>query len=496
MERTATGTARSRGWFMVFICLGVFVVYLDSTIVNVALSEMQKKLEVGMNSLQWVIDGYTLTFACLLLMAGTVGDVLGHKRLFTIGMFGFTAFSACCGLAGSIGELVAFRFLQGTFGAFLIPASLAIIRNLYEEPVARAKAIGIWAGLGGLALAAGPLIGGWLTETSGWQSIFWINVPIGVIVSAILFAFKRETARNLSRSLDLPGQLLFIMAIGALTYALIEGQTLGWHSASILGCFGAFVLLLAAFLLREARAKEPLLPLSLFRNSVFNVACCVNFFGFFGLFAVVFLMTLYFQNVNGWSPTEAGARFLSLNVSIMIAAYAGSSLGSRVPSAFLIPAGMLAMGGSLMALTAVEPGSPYANYAWALIGIGIGISFAGASATVALMSSVPLQMAGTASGVTNTFRQLSAVLGVALSGTLVSAHLPDASSEAIQSLRSGDTAVGFTAGMHEAFLVAAVGCFFVAATAAVILLAAARRKATSYAGRERPERKKLQPESD
>lgn len=478
MERAANGTARGSGWFMVFICLGVFVVYLDSTIVNVALPEMQKKLQVGLNSLQWVIDGYTLMFACLLLMAGAVGDILGHKRLFAIGMFGFTVFSACCGLAESIGELVAFRFLQGTFGALLIPASLAIIRNLYEEPVARAKAIGIWAGLGGLALAAGPLIGGWLTEAAGWQSIFWINVPIGVIVSAILFSFKSETARNRNRSLDLPGQLLFIMAIGSLTYALIEGQSLGWHSASILGCFGAFVLLLAAFLLREARAREPLLPLSLFRNPVFNIACFVNFFGFFGLFAVVFLMTIYFQNANGWSPTEAGVRFLSLNLSIMIASYTGSSLGSRVPPVILIPAGMLAMGGSLLALTAVEPGSAYANYAWALTGIGIGISFAGASATVALMSSVPLRMAGTASGVTNTFRQLSAVLGVALSGTLVSARLPDVSSGAIRSLRSGDAAAGFTAGMHVTFFVSALACFFVAATAAAILLAAGGRKAS------------------
>jgi len=477
MEHAASGSARGRGWFMAFVCLGVFVVYLDSTIVNVALPEMQKKLEVGMNSLQWVIDGYTLTFACLLLMAGTVGDILGHKRLFAIGMFGFTVFSACCGLAGSIGELVAFRFLQGTFGALMIPASLAIIRNLYDEPAARAKAIGVWAGLGGLALAAGPLIGGWLTETSGWQSIFWINVPIGVVVSAVLLAFKRETARNRNRSLDIPGQLLFIMAIGALTYALIEGQSLGWQSARILSCFGACILLLAAFLLREARAREPLLPLGLFNNSVFNVACFVNFFGFFGLFSVVFLMTLYFQNVNGWSPTEAGVRFLSLNVSIMIASYAGSSLGSRVSPAVLIPVGMLAMGGSLLTLTAVEPGSAYANYAWALSGIGIGISLAGASATVALMSSVPLQMAGTASGVANTFRQISAVLGVALSGTLVSAHLPDASSETIQSMSGGDAAAGFAAGMHEAFLVSALGCFFVAAVAAGILLVTARRRA-------------------
>lgn len=487
MERAATGTARSRGWFMVFVCLGVFVVYLDSTIVNVALPEMQRKLGVGMNSLQWVIDGYTLMFACLLLMAGTVGDIFGHKRLFAIGLFGFTVFSACCGLAGSIWELVSFRFLQGTFGALLIPTSLAIIRNLYEEPIVRAKAIGIWAGLGGLALAVGPLIGGWLTETSGWQSIFWINVPIGVIIFAILFAFKGETTHNRNRSLDLPGQLLFIAAIGTLTYALIEGQSLGWQSASILGCFGAFVILLTAFLLREARAREPLLPLSLFKNPVFNIACFVNFFGFFGLFAVVFLMTLYFQNVNAWSPTEAGVRFLSLNMSIMIASYAGSSLSSRVPPVILIPAGMLAMGGSLLALSAIEPGSAYANYAWALAGIGIGISFAGASATVAMMSSVPLQMAGTASGITNTFRQLSAVLGVALSGTLISSHLPDASSEVIQSLRSGDAAVGFTAGMHTVFLVSALGCFFVAVAAAGILLVTASRKRRPIDGKDQME---------
>ncbi|MBB6735635.1 MFS transporter [Cohnella zeiphila] len=482
MEQGASGTARGRGWFMALICLGVFVVYMDATIVNVALPEMQMKLAVGLNSLQWVVDGYTLTFACLLLMAGTVGDIIGHKRVFAIGMIGFTAFSACCALANSIDELVTFRFLQGAFGALMIPASLAMIRNLYEDPAARAKAIGIWAGLGGLALAVGPLAGGWLVEGAGWKSIFWINVPIGIVVFAILLAVKRETVRNRDRSLDVPGQALFILAVGALTYALIEGHSLGWGSARIMGSFIAAGVLLAAFLLRESLAREPLLPLGLFRNPVFTAACFVNFFGFFGLYAIVFLMTLYFQNVEGWSPTGAGVRFLSLNVSIMIASFAWSSIAARVSPTVLIPAGMLAMGGSLMALTAVEPGSAYADYAWALAGIGIGVSFAGSSATVALMASVPLHRAGTASGVANTFRQLSAVFGVALSGTLVSARLPDSSSASLLSIGGGDAATRFADGMHDAFLLSAAGCFFAAVAAVGLLAAVARRRTVAPNG--------------
>ncbi|MWC30953.1 MFS transporter [Paenibacillus sp. MMS18-CY102] len=475
MRETVPNQRIKRGWFFAILCLGVFVVYMDSTIVNVALPELQRSFGIGMEGLQWVVDGYAIAFACLLLSAGTIGDIVGHKRMFTIGMAGFTVFSICCGMSETVEWLIASRFLQGTFGALLIPSSLAFIRHLYEEPAARAKAIGIWAGLGGLALAIGPLAGGWLVETFQWESVFWINVPIGVAVTIMMIASTRETARNTKRVLDVPGQILFILAIGTLAYALIQGHALGWNSFPIVGCFTASGLLLLGFLAWESRVKEPLLPLQLFKIPAFAVACLVNFLGFFGLFAVVFLMALYFQNINGLSPTEAGVRFLSLNVSIMVASFVGSSLASRVRPMIMIPVGLMAMGASLLWLMMIAPDTPYSQYAWALAGIGVGVSFAGTSATVALMSSVPLQLAGTASGVSNTARQVSAVLGVALSGTFVSERLRHAEAGLSAGVHDSRVASLFTGGMYDTFLLAAIACFFAAVVAFAMLASVAHR---------------------
>ncbi|EFM08785.1 drug resistance transporter, EmrB/QacA subfamily [Paenibacillus curdlanolyticus YK9] len=467
---------RNNGWFFALLCLGVFVVYLDSTIVNVALPELQRSFGIGMEGLQWVVDGYAIAFACLLLSAGTIGDIVGHKRVFTIGMIGFTVFSICCGLSETIEWLIVSRFLQGTFGALLIPSSLAFIRHMYEDASARARAIGIWAGLGGLALAVGPLAGGWLVEAFEWESVFWINVPIGAVVVIVMLLANRETVRNAKRKLDAPGQLLFIATIGTLAYALIQGHSFGWGSYAIVGCFLTSGLLLVLFLLWESRVKEPLLPLQLFRIPAFAVACLVNFLGFFGFFAVVFLMTLYFQNVNGLSPMEAGVRFLSLNVSIMLASVIGSSLASRVRPIVMIPAGLVIMGACLFWLMMIAPDTPYVQYVGALAGIGVGISFAGSSATVALMSSVPLQWAGTASGVSNTSRQVSAVLGVALSGTFVSERLRHSTATMATGFKDSRVASLFTDGMYDTFLLAAIACFFAAVVAFALLASVARRQ--------------------
>ncbi len=457
------------------------MIYLDGTIVNVALPEIQSKMGAGLKQLQWVVDAYALTFACLLLTAGKIGDAIGHKKVFISGMVGFTLSSAMCAIAPSMDVLLIGRALQGVFGSLLIPVSLAFIRNTYDEPAARAKAIGIWAGLGGIALAAGPVVGGWLVEARGWQVIFWVNIPIGAIVTVALLYTMRESAARTAHSMDLPGQTLFILAIGTLTYGLIEGNSLGWGDPVIVGSFALSIISLLLFIRWELRHPNPLIPLGFFRNPIFVVVCLINFFGFFGLFSVIFLLTLYLQNINGLSAIDTGVRFLSLTASIMVASIAGSALATRIPPKVMIPLGSLLACAGIAVLTTLEVGSPYSDYWWALALIGVGVSLAGASSTIALMTSVAPEKAGTASGIANTFRQLSAVVGVALSGTLVSENVHSAStaSELTAGQIAALNASLFVDGMHSAMVVSAIGSLAGAVGALVLLRRRTSRPAAS-----------------
>ncbi|WP_164779739.1 DHA2 family efflux MFS transporter permease subunit [Paenibacillus kobensis] len=415
----------SRGLQLFLLCFGVFVVYLDSTIVNVAMPAIQTDLKLGLQGLQWIFDAYALVFASLLLAAGAAGDRFGHKRVFIAGMIGFTVASILCALANSSGTLIAARTLQGACGALLMPVSLAIIRLLYDTPAARAKAIGIWAGIGGLALASGPVLGGWLVERFDWSSIFWINVPIGLIVVAGLVAKLRlpVSAAHGRKPFDAAGQLLFIASIGALAYAIIEGNAAGWSSAEVLASFALSAVAGILFIIQELRHRNPLVPISLFRNPAFIVAYLTNFLTFFGLFGVIFLMTLYLQQVEGLSAVDTGVRFLALTLAIMLGSIFGSPIASRVPPRILVPLGSLMAAAGLFGLTSVEAGISYWSYAWALALVGLGISLTGSSSTVALMSAARPEQAGIASGIMNTFRQMSAVFGVALAGVFVTGRL-------------------------------------------------------------------------
>ncbi|GMK40669.1 MFS transporter [Paenibacillus sp. CCS19] len=415
----------SRGLQLFLLCFGVFVVYLDATIVNVAMPAIQTDLKLGLEGLQWIFNSYAIIFASLLLAAGAAGDRYGHKRVFLAGMLGFTVASILCALAYSSGALIAARTLQGAFGALLMPVSLAIIRLLYDTPAARAKAIGIWAGIGGLALAAGPVLGGWLVEQFGWASIFWINVPVGLIVMAGLTAKLRisVSASNERKAFDAVGQLLFIAAIGSLSYGLIEGNTAGWSSVEVLASFALSAAAGILFLIQELRHRNPLVPLNMFRSPAFIVAYMTNFLTFFGLYGVIFLMTLYFQQVENLSAIDTGVRFLALTLAIMFGSIFGSPIASLVPPRVLVPLGSLIAAAGLYGLTTVEPGAGYWSYAWAMALIGLGIALAGSSSTVALMSAARPEQAGIASGIMNTFRQMSAVFGVALAGIFVTSRL-------------------------------------------------------------------------
>ncbi|MCC3375115.1 MFS transporter [Cohnella sp. REN36] len=514
---TATISPRKRGGLLFLLCFGVFMVYLDGTIVNVALPDMQQHFGVGMKGLQWVIDAYMLTFACLQLSSGAIGDAIGPRKLFLAGIAGFTLFSVLCAMAPSLGWLLAGRALQGVFGAVLIPLSLAMIRSMYDQPSARAKAIGIWAAVGGVALAAGPVLGGWLVERFAWQSIFWINLPVGVAVTLALVWVRGPSDVRQPRSLDPLGQLLFIAALALLAYGLIEGNAWGWGSARIAGTLIAAGVLLVGFVRWELRRREPLFPLSLFRHPIVAVASLANFLGFFGLYGVIFLLTLYWQNAYGLSPVETGTRFLSLTASIMLFSYLGGTLAPKLPPRFVIPLGMTFVAGSLAGLLLIgREGVGYGGYAWLLATLGLGISMCGSSSTVALMSAVPPERAGAASGLVNTFRQVSAVFGVALAGAIVSARireaapgalarlpLPDGAAERLAGqLESGalprealaqlpaetreavarETGRLFVDGMHASLLVAAAATIAGAAIVVLLFAAARRRSAAESLG--------------
>lgn len=469
-----------RGLRLTLLCVGVFMVYLDTTIVNVALPRIQTDLHADIVQLQWIVNAYALVFACLLLTSGTLGDVFGRKRMFLGGLAGFTIASALCAVAPTIELLLAARAVQGVFGSVMIPVSLALISGSYADPVQRARAIGIWAGLGGVALAAGPVAGGLLVDQFGWQSIFWVNVPIGVLGFAALAAVIKEST-PVPRKVDVPGQALFILAIAGATYGLIEGTKLGWGSAPIVTAFAVAAVSIVLFGVWEFRVPQPMLPVSFFRNRVVVVAALVNFLALFGPYASLFLLTLYLQSVNHLTAIQAGLSFLPITVAIMVASYVASMLAARYKPRWLIVIGSVLAAGGLLGFTVLQVGSGFGAYWWSMALVGVGGSMCGAPATVAMMSAVQPQQAGAASGVSNTFRQVGTVFGTALGGTLLLSYMrgalpsalsasslpPDVQASALATVSNGSltpiaaaqsvTGQIFVDGMHLVMVVAAAG---------------------------------------
>jgi len=425
--------ARPRGLLLALVCVGIFMVYLDGTIVTVALPAISDDLGGNLTDLQWVLNAYILVFACLLLTAGALGDVLGRRRVFIGGLVGFTVASALCALAPNVGLLFAARATQGVFAAVLVPVSLALVHDLFAEPKARATAIGVWSGIGGIALVAGPVLGGPLVESFGWQSVFWINVPVGLGVGAALLALLPASTRH-RRRLDPVGQTLLVVALVGLTYALIEGNTAGWAAGQVLVAFVVTGLALPAFLVWESRVSDPVLPLSLLRNRLVVAACSVNFLSLFGLYGALFLLTVYLQEINGLTATQTGVRLIALTAAIMVAGFAASLLAARLGARWLVVAGSLSTSAGLLLLSQLKVDSGFDAYWPALVLLGAGVAFAGAPATVVLLASVPAQLGGLVSGVFNTFRQIGAVFGVALAGLMLIQHMRDALPAAMASL--------------------------------------------------------------
>ncbi|HYZ18724.1 MAG TPA: MFS transporter [Gaiellaceae bacterium] len=451
-------------WTLAAVAFGLFMIMLDNTVVFVALSAMQRDLHISTSELEWVVNGYALTFAVLMLTGGKLADLLGRRLIFIVGLVIFTLASLACGLAWTAAILIGARVVQGVGSALMNPATLSIITATFP-PRQRGTAIGIWVGVSAMALAIGPLVGGLITEHIDWSWIFFINVPVGIlaiVVARIVIDETRDTSHE--QRLDLPGLLVSGVALFALTYALIEANQHGWTSPLILSLFGIAAVGLVGFVLLEHRQRLPMLDLSLFRNATFAGANVVMFLVALAMFGVFFFVSLYMQNVLGYSPTEAGAAFLPMTILIVMLAPIAGRLADRIGSRWLMGVGLVFVSVSLVIESTFDASSSFWNILPAMLVGGMGMAFAMTPTAAAAMGSVPVDKAGVSSAVLNSMRQVGGSLGIALMGAIVlaSVHVPAADPRA-----RGQ----FIDGFQNAVLVAAA----IALVGAVVAVLTVRR---------------------
>jgi EmrB/QacA subfamily drug resistance transporter len=404
------------------LCFALFMAMLDNTVVNVALPTLSRKLGAGVSGLQWIVDGYALAFGSLLLTGGIIGDRFGRKRMFLGGLAVFTLSSLLCGLSGSTSQLIAFRALQGVGGALLMPGTLSILSVTFP-PHERAKAIGIWAGVSALALALGPTVGGWMVEHVGWQSVFFLNVPIGLAGLVVGWRVVRESRSPVFRRLDLPGLGLGTAALFSVTYGLIQANQRGWGDPVILTCLILSAILGAAFLAWERHTDHAMMPLSFFRIPAFSAGNAVAFAVSLGMFGTFFFMSLYMQVVRGYTPFQTGLRFLPLTGMVIVTAPNAGRLASRHGSKWPMTIGMTMAGTGLYLLSHLGTTTPFALIIPVLMMMGIGMGLTMTPMTAAVMNAVGPERAGLGSAMTNTSREIGGVFGIALLGTLLTIRL-------------------------------------------------------------------------
>jgi DHA2 family methylenomycin A resistance protein-like MFS transporter len=413
---------RPSGWVLVGLSLGYFMVLLDTTIVTVALPAIGASFTGGLSALQWVVNGYTTTFAALLLTGGWLADRYGGRRIFLVGLAAFGLFSAVSAAAVSLAMLVVLRLLLGVAGALLLPTSLAIIANAYTDPVARARAVGNWAAITGFALVCGPVLGGLLVDTVGWRAIFLINVPLAALSFGITARLAPETARKPRSELDIVGQLTAIVSLSALVYGLVEGPALGWHSVPVVGAFAVALLAGLVFGVTEARSGDAaMLPLHLFRSRRFSSALIGGLLANFGLAGVLFVLSLFFQESRRYSPLETGLIFLPLTLPTAFNPIFTGRLVGRIGPRRPATLGFALMGAGTLLQAPFTGNSPAAVGA-SIVGLlcfGFGMSFALPSLVASVAGSVPVQLAGIGAGALNSFRQVGASLGVAVLGVVL-----------------------------------------------------------------------------
>lgn len=415
--QSSTASNRSKAIALGAMCLALFTAVLDDTVMKVALPQIQMGLDAPVSGLQWILNAYTLPVACLVLPCGTLGDIYGRKRVFLAGLMLFSLASLLSGLAFNLPILISGRILQGIGAAGLIPTSLAIVVDTFPDPQEQAKAISFWTAVSGLALLAGPLLGGILVDAWGWQSVFLINLPLGILTFWTTFRFVRLRTRPTYHQLDGPGIVLSIVLLASLTIALTNGN--GWSPWFL----GITCLSLISFVIVESRSVYPMLPLRLFKNVTFSVVTIVNVMMFFTLVSSLFIFSLFLQQVQGYSAAAAGLRFLPLNGAFIFASFISGWLASKLGLRFTIASGLILAGAAMLSFVHISPDTAYGTVAWKLILSGFGGGLTVSPLAAAAMGATPAVHAGTAAAILNITTRLGGVLGIALQGTLLTQQL-------------------------------------------------------------------------
>ena len=414
---------RRRLLVLVICCSSLFIVGLDSTIVNIALPSIGRDLNASIAGLQWTIDGYALVLASLLMLAGATADRVGRRRVFQIGLAVFTVGSGLCSLAPGLGWLIAFRMLQAVGGSMLNPVAMSIITNTFTDKAERARAIGIWGGAYGLSMALGPVVGGLLVDSIGWRGTFYVNIPVGLAAIALTARFVPESRAPRPRRPDPIGQALIVVMLGSLTYAIIEGPALGWHAPVIMALFAVAAVALAVFVAYEARRTEPVLDPRFFRSVPFAGSVLTAISAIAAVGGFLFLATLYLQEVRGMSALLAGLHMLPMAAMMALGAVVSSRIlarrGARLP---MLAAGVGLAAGSVL-LSRLTASSGLLPLVVAFIVFGIGGGVVNAPITYTTVSGMPVSQAGVASGIASTSRQIGQVLGIAVTGSILAANL-------------------------------------------------------------------------
>jgi len=490
-------SARRRVVTLTAMCVAQGMILLDNTIVNVALPSIQRELDVNPGNLIWVVNAYVLALASLIMVGGTLGDRYGRKRVFLVGLAIFTAMSAACALSTDESALIAARAAQGVGAALVAPLSLSILADAYP-PERRTAAIGIWAAAAGLGFGAGPVVGGILVELFSWSAVFWVNVPIGIIGLVLVISGVRESRNPDARRLDIGGAVLVASGLCVLTFAIVESEHFGWTSPTMIVLLTTAGVLLVSFLVVESRVREPMVPLGLFRDSRFTVSCAVYAIMYLALASTFFYVTLFFQNVEGWSALEVGLSWLIMNTPFLIASMLAGRLAGWIGTATCW-LGVLLGGLGVLALAFLTPGAGVlaASPGYVLIGAGYGMAVPTISSVA--VSALPLEHSGLASGVLNSARQVGTAVGLAALGsiglavtrsswTARSAQLPTSAQagapDIVQNVSGGQGGVvaqqlgraahpladsAFIDGLHVALLIGG-GLMLVAAAIAFVLL--------------------------
>jgi EmrB/QacA subfamily drug resistance transporter len=412
--------SRRRWAVLAILCVGVFMLLLDGTIVNIAIPNILTSFQTGFSQVEWVMNAYLLAFAVLLITTGRLGDLYGRKLIFVVGLCVFTLASLACGLAPKVGWLIGFRAIQGVGGAMMMPNTLSIIANVFA-PGERGKAMGFWGGVSGISLAIGPSLGGVLVDAASWRWIFFINVPIGLLLLFFALRYVPESTDRLSvKQIDYPGVALLTASLFALTFALIEGQKYGWTSALILGLFAAAVVVFGVFAWVQRRQVQPLMELALFKNRTFSVTNAVALFLSFGMMGVLFLLPIFLQAILGYSAVKAGLVMTPLAAIVIVASPTSGTLSDRLGPKWLMFFGMLVAGTGffLIRRVMVTDGS-WSSLVLPFVVCGFGIGMVMPPSTSAVMGSVISENAGQASGVLSSVRQIGSVLGIAVMGAIL-----------------------------------------------------------------------------